>query len=128
LTPISTQTSHSPRLTTATPEAAKLREYIWAGGDIDGYARSGRRSDITDGDWFLIDGMLSAFSIIRRGLAADTFKKQHQDQVRKAFDSMETYQALQDYEAQSEPGTAPIGGPATQLGDTRATEGPPSVS
>jgi hypothetical protein len=58
----------------------KLREYIWAGGDIDGYARSGRRSDITDGDWFLIDGMLSAFSIIRRGLAADTFKKQHQDQ------------------------------------------------
>ena len=79
----------------------KLHEYIWAGGDIDGYARSGRRGDITDNDWFLIDQMLSAISIIRRGLAADTFKKQHLDQVREAFDSMDTYQALQNYEAQS---------------------------
>jgi len=106
----------------------KLREYIWAGGDIDGYARSGHRSDITDGDWFLIDRMLSAISIIRRGLAADTFKKQHQDQVREAFDSMETYQALQNYEAQSEPAAAPNGGPAAPVGNSGVTGGPPSVS
>jgi hypothetical protein len=106
----------------------KLREYIWANGDIDGYARSGRVSDITDGDWLLIDRMLSAISIIRRGLAADTFKQQHQDQVREAFDSMETYKALQNYEAQIEPNAAPNGGPATQLGNSGVTQGPPSVS
>lgn len=87
----------------------KLREFIWAGGDIDGYARSGRRSDITDVDWFLIDRMLSAITIIRRGLAADTFRKQHEDQVREAFDSMETYQMMQEYETRSNPDSSANG-------------------
>jgi hypothetical protein len=80
----------------------KVQEFIWAGGDIDGYARSGRRSDITDGDWFLIEQMLGAISIIRGGLAADSFKKRHEDQVREVFDSPETYELLREYGAQSE--------------------------
>lgn len=81
--------------------SSKLREYIWADGDIDGYARSGRKSDITDGEWSLLDQMLSAMSMIRRGLASEEFKSHHEDQVRQTFDCPETYQLLREYEMQS---------------------------
>lgn len=78
----------------------KLSEYIWAGGDIDGYSRSGRHSDITDEDWSVIDRTLSAITILRRGLGADSFRRQHEECIGKVFDSMETYELLVKYEAQ----------------------------
>jgi hypothetical protein len=80
----------------------KLAEYIRAGGDIDGWSRSGRTSDITDDDWRKIDILLSAITIIRRGLAAEGFKKAHYQMVREHFDCDETYRALVDYEKKSE--------------------------
>lgn len=83
---------------------AKLDEYIWADGDIDGYARSGRRGDISDQDWFLIDEMLSAISMIRRGLAADSFTREHQARVQEVFESEDTYNFLVEYEANGESG------------------------
>jgi len=82
----------------------KVKEYIWAGGDIDGYARSGRHSNITDADWFLIDQTVSAIGMIRRGQAAPVFKQRHQEEIRETFDSTGTYELLVDYEAKSEQG------------------------
>ena len=76
----------------------KLEEYIWAGGDIDGWSRSGRQSDITDEEWRMIDTMLTAITIIRRGLAADAFVNEHREMVQKNFDCEKTYKDLKEYE------------------------------
>jgi len=80
----------------------KLAEYVWCGGDIDGWSRSGRQSDITDDDWRKIDIMLSAITIIRRGLAAETFKQDHYQMVRDNVDCDETYKELVAYEKKSD--------------------------
>ena len=82
----------------------KLNEYIWANGDIDGYARSGRSSDITDAEWFFLDKMLSAIMMIRRGLVEDSFRQEHEQAVEQGFDSRATYDALCEFERKSEPG------------------------
>lgn len=80
----------------------KLNEYIWAGGDIDGYARSGRSSDITDADWLFLDKMVSAITMIRQGLVSDSFEREHEQVVGKEFDSRATYDALCEFERTSE--------------------------
>ena len=79
----------------------KLDEYIWAGGDIDGWSRSGRESDITDDEWRMIETMLTAITIIRRGLAADVFVREHRQLVQKNFDCDQTYRDLVEYECKS---------------------------
>jgi hypothetical protein len=79
-----------------------LEENIWAGGDIDGYSRSGRVSDITNEDWLFIDQVLSAITMIRRGLVSDSFRSEHEQTVKHEFDSHETYEFLRQYEMKSE--------------------------
>jgi hypothetical protein len=66
----------------------KLKEYTWADGDIDGWSRSGRTSDITSEEWYCIDGFFSEITVIRRNLATDGFKEQHVNKVRSHFDSL----------------------------------------
>ncbi len=80
----------------------KLAAYIWAGGDIDGWSRSGRQSDITDDEWRKIDILLSAITVIRRGLAAECFKQDHHQMVRENVDCDETYKELVAYEKKCE--------------------------
>jgi hypothetical protein len=82
----------------------KLREYIWADGDMDGYSRSRRCGPITDADWHFLDQMVSAIAMIRRGLVADSFQKDHDDTVSREFDSPSTYKILEEYEMKSEQG------------------------
>ena len=83
---------------------AKLKEYMWANGDIDGYARSGRDGDISTEEWFAIDRLLSAITIIHRGLAAPEFKQKHQAEVAEFFDSDATYQQLVEFAKKNEQG------------------------
>jgi len=80
----------------------KLAEYIRYNGDMDGWCRSTRQSDITDDDWRQIDTILSAITVIRRGLAAESFKKDHNQMVQENIDCDETYTALVTYEKKSE--------------------------
>ena len=80
----------------------KLNEYLWANGDIDGYARSGRDGDISTDEWFSIDRLLSAITIIHRGLAAPEFKQRHYAEVAQLFDSETTYQQLVEFQRKSE--------------------------
>lgn len=83
----------------------KLNEYFWANGDIDGYARSGRDGDnsrISTDEWFSIDRLLSAITIIHRGLAAPEFKQRHYAEVARLFDSETTYQQLVEFQRKSE--------------------------
>ena len=88
----------------------KLDEYIWAGGDIDGYSRSGRTSDITDQDWSFIDQTLSAITMIRRGLVSDSFRREHEQTVKREFDSLKTYEVLKQFEIKSEQGGGEVRG------------------
>jgi hypothetical protein len=78
---------------------AKLKEYIWCRGDIDGYIRSGRveKNIITDEDWKFIDEMITKIRLIRTGLAAKKFVENHEKEKRK-FDSVQTYKLLQNFE------------------------------
>jgi hypothetical protein len=80
----------------------KLAEYIWASGDIDGWCRSGRQSDIADDDWRKIDILLSAITVIRHGLAAECFKQDHYQMVRENVNCDETYKDLVAYEKKCE--------------------------
>jgi len=56
--------------------AKKLRIYEKFNGDIDGFARGStldERDTIEDGDWFLIDKLLQALTIIQSGYATTEF-------------------------------------------------------
>jgi len=81
---------------------AKLDGYLWAKGDIDGYARSGRDGDISTEEWFVIDRLLSAITMIRRGLAAPEFIQTHETEVKELFDCKATYRKLVECERESE--------------------------
>lgn len=86
----------------------KLQEYIWADGDMDGYSLSGRTGPITYDDWHFLDQMVTAITMIRRGLAADSFRRDHEETVRREFDCRSTYQMLTEYEMKSEQGGGPL--------------------
>ena len=75
----------------------KLKEYMWANGDIDGYARSRRDGDISDKEWFAIDRIVSAITIIERGLASQEFREKHDAEVVRLFDRKSTYQGLVEF-------------------------------
>lgn len=81
---------------------AKLKEYIWAKGDDDGYARSGRKGPMEDGDWRLIDEFLSQITMIRQGLVSDSFRIEHERRVGLEFDKNSTYEILKEYERKGE--------------------------
>ena len=76
----------------------KLKEYIWAEGDDDGYARSGRKGPIEDSDWRLIDEFISQITMIRRGLVSGSFREEHERRVGQEFDKKTTYEILKEYE------------------------------
>ncbi len=80
--------------------AAKVKEYIWCDGDIDGYSRSGRADGgiINDDEWRYIDQVLAKITLIRNGLASDDFQAIHEED-KKQFDSQESYELLKEYEA-----------------------------
>jgi hypothetical protein len=80
---------------------AQLDEYLWAKGDIDGYARSNRDGDISTEEWFVIDRLLSAITMIRRGLAAPEFRQSHETEVENLFDCEATYRKLVRFERES---------------------------
>lgn len=83
-----------------TPE--KIKEYTWCDGDIDGYSRSGRweKEILTDEEWNFIDRMISEIGLIRKNLVSDSFRAKHEEQ-KERFDSIETYQILEQYEPKS---------------------------
>ena len=80
----------------------KVKEWTWCDGDIDGYTRSGRweKNILSDEEWDFIDRMVSEIGLIRKGLVADSFKEAH-EKKKERFDSMATYQILEQYESKS---------------------------
>ncbi len=90
----------------------KLEEYMWADGDIDGYCGSGRKKPITDAESRFLDHMVTAITIIRRGLVVDSFRKEHDETVSREFDSRATYEEPVKYEMKSEQGGGECVSPA----------------
>lgn len=79
-----------------------IKEYTWCDGDIDGYSRSGRwkKEILTDEEWNFIDRMISEIGLIRKNLVSEGFKEAH-EKKKERFDSLETYQILEQYEPKS---------------------------
>lgn len=75
----------------------KLKIYKKYSGDIDGWARVGKKSELeimSDDDWTLVDELLQNLELVEKGLASDSFKSQTLDKLNSACDSEKTKQEL----------------------------------
>lgn len=77
----------------------KIKVYIKYSGDIDMWARFGRRKEkenFSDNDWSLIEDLLQTLEIVEKGLASEGFKSKVLEKLEKSCDSIETQQKLKD--------------------------------
>lgn len=77
----------------------KIKIYKRFNGDIDGWARIGtneEKSIMNDNDWFLIEGFIQDISLVKKGLASDTFMNSIRERLKENCDSEEAIQAIEE--------------------------------
>jgi len=72
---------------------AKIEIYKRYDGDIDRWARSGRKKDklgMQDDDWHLITGFIGDFTLIKNGLAAESYVNSFNNRLLENCDEKDT--------------------------------------
>ncbi len=75
----------------------KIKIYKRYSGDVDSWARSGSKKEklvMNDDDWYIIDGLIQDFSLVKKGLTSLTFSNDLNNRLKENCDSEETIQAL----------------------------------
>ncbi len=75
----------------------KIKIYKKYSGDIDSWARSGSKKEklvMNDDDWYVIDGLIQDFSLVKKGLTSLTFGNDLNNKLKEKCDSEETIEAL----------------------------------
>ncbi|HEX8576638.1 MAG TPA: hypothetical protein VF677_10140 [Flavobacterium sp.] len=75
----------------------KIKIYKRYNGDIDSWARSGSKKEklvMNDNDWYLIDGLIHDYSLVKKGLTSSSFSNNLNDKLKENCDSEETIKAL----------------------------------
>lgn len=75
----------------------KIKIFKKYNGDIDSWSRSGSKKEkliMSDNDWYVIDGLIQDFSLVKKGLTALSFSDDLDYKLKENCDSEETIQAL----------------------------------
>ena len=75
----------------------KIKIYKKYNSDIDSWVRNGSKKEkliMNDDDWYLIDGLIQDFSLVKKGLTSLAFANDLNDKLKERCDSEETIQAL----------------------------------
>lgn len=75
----------------------KIKIYKRYNGDIDGWSRNGSKKEkfvMTDDDWYIIDGLIQDFTLVKNGLTSLTFNNDLNNKLKENCDNEETIQAL----------------------------------
>lgn len=77
--------------------SVKLKIYNKYSGNIDGWARVGKKSELSkmnDDDWILIDELLQSLALVDQGLASESLKAKTIEKLNSHCDSEKTKQEL----------------------------------
>lgn len=75
----------------------KIKIYKKYSGDIDGWARVGKKSELelmSDEDWAVIDELIQNLELVEKGVVSDSFMSQTFDKLKKVCDSERTQNEL----------------------------------
>jgi hypothetical protein len=80
----------------------KIKLYIKFKGDIDGWARANKQpsEEMSDKDWFLIEGLIQDIVLVQRGLASIDFANNLTQRLEVECDGKETIQQLEKLAAE----------------------------
>ena len=86
--------------------AKKLSIYKKYDGDIDSWARSGRKSEqmeMEDADWYLIESLLQDLKLVSKGLASKDYSEALQDRIQSNCSDTEAIEKLKSLIGEGEP-------------------------
>ncbi len=75
----------------------KIKIYKRYNGDIDSWARNGSKKEklvMNHDDWYIIDGLIQDFSLVKNGLTSLTFNDNLHNKLKENCDNEETIQVL----------------------------------
>jgi hypothetical protein len=76
----------------------KIKVYKKYDGDIDYWARNGSKKEkliISDKDWYVIDGLIQDFFLIKGGLTSSSFNDNFKNKLKEVCDSEDTIKTLE---------------------------------
>lgn len=74
--------------------------YKTFGGDIDSWVRNGSKKQLAvmdDNDWFLIENLLQDISLLKKGLASESFANDLSRRLEENCDNEETIEQMKKY-------------------------------
>lgn len=77
----------------------KVQIYKYFNGDIDGWARTGTKEQkaiMKDRDWLLIEELVQDMSLIKKGLASESYINVINEKLQANCDSNETIQEIKN--------------------------------
>lgn len=75
----------------------KLDIYKFFGGDVDGWARLGsplQKRVMKDEDWFVIENFIQELTLVKRGLASESFLESLNKRLQEGCDDETTIQEV----------------------------------